>query len=1478
MNRFFVRARLLSICLALLWIASYAGAQAVKNPSRITQKIDNTARVTLSGTVPKAAKNAHDLGEVDGGMKLQRMMLVLKPSAEQQASLQRLLDSQQNKKSPNHHKWLTPEKFAASYGPSEEDVAKVKNWLESQGMSVSKIGNGRQWIEFSGSAHQVGTAFGTSLHYFETNGERHMANATEISIPRAISPVVSGVLSLHNFHKQPNTSKLSKVKLGDDGKLAPVDPAWTYRDYNLNPYYYLAPTDAQKIYNASPLLNDGVDGTGISIAVAGRSNIYLSDVQLFRNVFGLKQNDPNFIVNGPDPGYPFGDLVENTLDVEWASAMAPGATINFVASGSTDTTDGVDLSAAYIVDNAVAPIVTVSYGLCEALMGPASNQFYNSLWAQAAAQGMTVFVSTGDVGAAECDGDLQRAGYDPPGPAQYGPTISGLSSTPYNVAVGGTQYNEGSNFGQYWSPNNDSTFGSVLGYVPEQAWNESCDPNLPQEGTNCVYGQTNYNLDGGGGGPSNCSQSTVDDQGLITCVAGTPKPSWQTGLGVPNDGVRDTPDLSLNASPDDDGFLFCLIGGCQTTTVNGQTILTNASTIGGTSASTPAMAGIMALIEQKNGAFQGQANYIFYKLAAMDDQAACDSSKRTDPTATSTCNFNDVTMGSNSVPGLPGYGTDSAEWSATTGYDMATGLGTVNAANIATNWAKVTFAASSTALTVGGGTVAHGDPVTVNIAVTATDGGSSKPTGPVSLVTDKYGAVGQVTLDANGSYSGPVANLPGGSYSLTAQYGGDGTFGASTSAPAAVTVTPEDSTTTIIGLYTVDPNTSRVIPYTGSAQWAYPLWISVKVDGKSGEGRATGTVNVLRNGTVVMSAPLNSDGSAYIQTGNGMSYTFPAGDSDLSIQYSGDSGFNASTSGVTKISFTPQKVWSTIQISWWQVQAGQPVLLTAGVRAFGTPVPTGTMTFYDNGKKLSDAIPLATDGPYGPTVPEVTYTAKLTTVGDHWITAEYSGDANYAAVAQDDPTYSWGSSYTVIPAAGETTTTTVTQYPAAVSFGQWINFLVNVKPAKAGGAAPTGEVVLTSNGQVNGQGNLVNGQVTISVQAGAQTAEVYAQYQGDSTYASSSSGVFKTTIAKLDSTVSLTTTGAYVLAGQQTSLNFVVQGYYYNSTSWYQPQGSVQFFDAVNGGAPQAITAQLGMTGMNPWANSGLSLRETLPAGTNVITAQYSGDSYFNPATTAAVTVVVSPPDFTVSSDPSALTISAGGTTSAILSVAPILGFSGAVTLTCGDGLPAGTTCSFSPATLDASGGQSTMTVTMKGPFTNAAANHVSGWWMLTGGSGALGFFLLGISGKRRKYLAGMLATIALFGLMMACGGDSHPPAATTSVMLESSQPKVAAGASVTFTADVSGGNNGATGSVTFYDGTTALGNAVDVSNGQATLAVNTLTVGTHAITAKYTGDSSHAASVSQPMYQAITGTTTLAVTATSGSTSHVLNLNLTVQ
>ena len=659
--------------------------------------MDETRLTRLKGNTHPLARAEFDRGVAPNSLPMERMLLVLKRSPEQEAALKRLMDGQLDKFSPSYHKWLTPEQFGHDFGPSDEDIQAIASWLASHGFQVVRVSKGRTMIEFSGTAGQVQQTFGTSIHKYVVNGEEHWANANDPLIPSALTPVVVGIDSLHNFPKKPMVT--FPTPCGASGLQSGGSC------FGLGPY------DFATIYNVLPLWNAGIDGTGQTIAIVAASNINIQDVRDFRNLFGLPAKDPMIIVNGPDPGIiqnQNGNRLETEADsdVEWAGAVARGATIDLVVSKSTNTTFGADLSAEYIVDHNLAPILSGSYSFCELVLGTAGNQFHNTLWQQAAAQGITVFIGTGDNGSANCD---NFAGAPP---AQKGLTVSGIASTPYNVAVGGTDLNDFTSSLVYWNSTNDpTTHASARGYIPETTWNDSCTNAtigmLLGFGTDAEANCNNPQLSkyvqtaGGSGGKSNCTVS--DGQNLSSCSGGYPKPSWQAGKGVPNDGGRDLPDVSLFAGSNLSGSFYLV---CQSDANSGgvpcDLNIPSAHISGavGTSLSGPAFAGIMALVGQKMGSPQGNANPVFYALAAQQSAANCNSAS-----PANTCLFNDVTLGTIAMPckrGTPdcnvGNAADSIGllrgYDAGAGYDLATGLGSVNAFNLvnASGWTNTSTA------------------------------------------------------------------------------------------------------------------------------------------------------------------------------------------------------------------------------------------------------------------------------------------------------------------------------------------------------------------------------------------------------------------------------------------------------------------------------------------------------------------------------------------------------------------------------------------------------------------------------------------------------------------------------------------------------------------------------------------------------------------------------------------------------------------
>ena len=870
----------------------------------ITQAIDEARLTVLKGNTHRLARPAFDLGTAPASLPMERMLLVLKRSDEQETALRRLLDDQQDRNSPRYHKWLTPEHFGAQFGPTDTDLQIITSWLQSHGFQVGTT-KGRTMLEFSGSASQVQEAFHTTIHKYIVNGEQHWANASDPSIPAALTPAVKGVLTLHNFISKPMSHPLKEPVLAQivdsEGKRYVTFPGQGGGAAT----NALEPQDFAVIYNLLPAYNT-VAGAGVTIGVVGRNDLYNDgqDIQNFRQQVGAGNNsfagaNLNVIVSGPDPGNAGGgEEFEATLDATWSGAIAPNATVDFVISGGTNTTDGIDLSELYIIENNLADIMTESFGSCEYVQTDARLQGLSALAEQAAAQGITYFVSTGDNGAEGCD--------DPNTPPAAGPvSVSALASTAFNVAVGGTMFNENGNPSKYWlstAPLSET----AISYIPENVWNESS--------------LTNGLWSGSGG----ASAGNIGNGGT---TGGVPKPTWQsgTGLGIPQDGVRDLPDVSLTSAIHDP-YILCMEASCVPNSQNQLYVYF----IGGTSAATPSFAGIMALVDQSAGGRQGQANYVFYQLAAKQAAAAiypgsCNASN-TAAAPASNCIFNDVTVGNNVVPGEVGN-----QYQAQAGFDLATGLGSVNVANLISNWSSVTFSPTTTTFTLKGAknavTITHGQSVAVGSTVTP-NSGTKTPTGDVVLYTSNGLAPSTLDLyplNAAGQASGSTSSLPGSSgtsINVWAHYGGDGTFAPSDSNQISVTVNPESSTTTL------SLTASTVTGGTVTSPYPFGSLVFVQADVASTTGGSLGCQAPKFNGcptgtvtftdtfgplpttnaqvnppvAVVNNPSVNSQGNTSI--GDGI-ISFDAGNHTISASYSGDPSFSTSSSG-TPVSFSVQ--------------------------------------------------------------------------------------------------------------------------------------------------------------------------------------------------------------------------------------------------------------------------------------------------------------------------------------------------------------------------------------------------------------------------------------------------------------------------------------------------------------------------------------------------------------------------------------------
>jgi len=701
-GRPFARALVLAVA-----VAAVSRAASAASP----RFVDDADTIPVPGNVSPRLLAAVDVGPTDGSLSLERMILVLRPRAGASGALDRLLAGQLDPASPLYHRWLTPEQYGSTFGLTDTDLNAVLAWLQRNGFTVDSVASGRGWINFSGTVTQVEATFRTEIHDFIAGGRLHHANVRDPEVPRALADLVGGIAKLHDFSRKPQARRR---------------PAIAFTDGTQG----LGPADFATIYDTTPLLAAGVNGSGQTIAVVAQSNIKISDVRAFRSFFGLPAKDPVINVNGPDPGIVASDESEADLDVEWAGAAAPGATVNLVVSGSTDMADGVDLSAQYIVDHNLAPVVTYSYGTCEADLGTSGLQFYDSLWQQAAAQGMAVFVAAGDDGAAGCDDPTSVS-------SGTGTGVNGLASTPHDVCVGGTEFVDGTSV-QYWNANSaPGTYLSAKSYVPETVWNES--------GT--VTGGSG--IWATGGGPS-----------IVYA-----KPAWQSALGVPADGFRDTPDVSLNAASNVGYVVFSEY-------VPGSNSL---YTYNGTSVSTQCFGGIMALVLQgTGGGRQGNPNPVFYRIGAAQYSGSGSAA------------FHDVTSGSNSVPGVAGY-------SAGPGYDLATGLGSVDARALVNAFGAalgpivaVVAEPSSVSVTVG---------TSANVSVTTTGSGGFDAAVALSvsgLPTGVTGTFVPQSLPAPGSGSATLtlassASAVPGTYAATVTASGGGLTGTTA---LSVTIVP----------------------------------------------------------------------------------------------------------------------------------------------------------------------------------------------------------------------------------------------------------------------------------------------------------------------------------------------------------------------------------------------------------------------------------------------------------------------------------------------------------------------------------------------------------------------------------------------------------------------------------------------------------------------------------------------------------------
>ena len=1122
-----VRIRLLVVgfaasLTALAPVAANAQATGQQAQARVvTQSVSNSALTTLRGATPPLIALSQDEGALPDSTRADRMLLVLKRSDAQETQLQQTLADLHNPTSTLYHQWLTPESFGSRFGPADADIQAVTTWLASQGFSVGKIARGKTMIEFSGTAGQVRHAFHTELHTFTHEGVVFHSNNADPRIPAALAPVVAGLASTNDIQPARYSNVIGKATFNP--KTHETIPQWTYPLASGKKYLVAAPGDLAIQYDIDPFYKAGMNGAGITIGIVSQAGIDNTIVANYRKLFGLPANLPAVIVDGSDPGTDGdGAGIEADLDVEVSGATAPNATIYLYTSYDTLVSVGLLNAAARVVEDNKADVISVSYGICEPSLGLAGNLFFSQLWSQAAAQGQSVFVSAGDSGAAGCDNGSAAA--------THGLAVNGIGSTPYDVSVGGTDFyysdyaSSSAQLATYWNTTSSSSpTVSLLQPIPEQPWNDSF-------GLNYVATELDTVTSAGSGGPSSCTQGTAGAAGsyfdsYTSCSGGYAKPSWQSAPGVPNDGVRDTPDISLFAA---NGANFSFYPICSAATdciaadADSTTGAVQITGVGGTSASSPLMAGIMALIDDSLRGRQGNPNFVLYALAKQAPSV-----------------FHDVTVGNNNVPctqGTPDCSLDThgdsyytlQKYAAGAGYDLASGLGSVDAYALLTNWPKASFNPTTTTLALSSTRFAHGTPVTVTAVVGSPSG---TPTGVVSLVSTStastQASIGTITL-SNGTGQAVIDSLPAGHYTLTAQYGGDGTFAASMSDPVTLYVTPEESAIAISGQYygvTSDGNTAPGAPLANGLTTLYGSFflIDAKVFGASStatapDGVPTGTVTIYDNGVELTTLSLAVTGTVELQTGS-----LAVGTHVLSFHYSGDGSFDPTTSSPYTINIT--KGIPQVLISYAipaALPAGGTLLVPVEVTTSAGQLPLGgtiTVTFGSQ----SQTVQLTQANLWGfSSIGYGTATFNISQTGSYPLNASYSGDSNLQPIASAyNPI-----TVTLYANTLASTTTSLTLSSATVAADGSLTATVKVTGS---GPIPTGFVTLFENGnftnildQLDATGTVVIPVTTALLTNGS--GQFMAVYGGDHYNAPSLSAPVMATVNEGD--YSLTTSNA----------------------------------------------------------------------------------------------------------------------------------------------------------------------------------------------------------------------------------------------------------------------------------------------------------------------------------------------------------------
>jgi subtilase family serine protease len=674
--------------------------------------------------------------------------VALKRDAPTQAAFETLLTEQQRPGSALYRQWLSPAEVGQMFGVAPADLQAVEGWLESQGLAVARVEPNGLLLDVTGSVAAVSGAFRTNFAEFRVGAETRLSATEEPSVPVALEAVIAGVhgLSQSTLHPQSIATVMQGRLSAQVGGGLSAQPQLTAT----NGQHFLTPNDFATIYDLGSVYSGGNTGATVAgkaqrVAIVGRSRVAATDISQFESMTGLPAAQPNVIVptGGVDPGTTNdGNQDEATLDVDRVMGTAPGVGVDLVVSADSRTVSGIYTAAAYAVNTLVDPVLSISFGDCEANAGQQGVSVWDTLFSAAAAEGISVMVSSGDSGAAGCDGESSTL------PLTQTASINYICASSYVTCVGGTQFADTSSAGSYWSAQNGSGQSSAVSYIPEGAWNE------PQSGSTYVAAGT-------GGGAS----------------AYIAKPSWQTGAGVPADGMRDVPDVALSSATHD-GYVACLAY------AGGDCSQQRFEVFGGTSAAAPGMAGIVALMNTATGTAAGNVNPLLYRLAADASNGVFHDV--TEATAgVSGCTVSIPSMCNNSTPSAAGLTGGLAGFEVAAGFDQSTGWGSVDAARLI---AGAMTAGGGSASSAGAGSFTMGStPGSLNVTAGATTGNTA-----MVFATAANGFTGMVSLSCSVTATGAAALVPGCAIS-------PGTVVLSTAAPSAsavVTITSQAAANT----------------------------------------------------------------------------------------------------------------------------------------------------------------------------------------------------------------------------------------------------------------------------------------------------------------------------------------------------------------------------------------------------------------------------------------------------------------------------------------------------------------------------------------------------------------------------------------------------------------------------------------------------------------------------------------------------------